>query len=600
MGNPHEMGIRDNHDADPSDFPCNPVFPILPFTQLPLGCEATQRYIRPDSPPNPHLFTDSCPNRGEAVKQAVRDTHQTTQTSKWTVLAILIALTVVIRVPGIGRALVGNFSTKNVVYAMIGRNWAEGRAGIFFPRLDCLTDGQRSLHMLEFPVSAYLAATAWKTAGGSLDVWGRATSVAFITASVILLLLFVRRRHGLEAALGAGFCLALSPISVIYGQSFMLEASLICFTVATFYFLDRWLLGGRAIWLAMSAACFALLLLTKIYMLVLLLPLGIAVIHAKLCRSRPETTLTRSASEVGKFFPRLRFGLVYDVSDLPGSGISARRKLAAGLLLGLAIVPAATWYWHAYHAADPGGPYADHIFYSVRDSASVHRPPHPILRSADFYRQMLDDLTGVVLTPVGFMLLLAGFLDRESRRYGAWLAAMGVLVLLLPLKFHEMNYYHMAVLPPLCVIAGLGWRVVHRRIRPTATASVLLVLVGLIFSARYSGRAAFVTPHEDRAVVAAGRAVQQLAEADEPVVTMHGSTIDLLYYSNRPGWALSPDTPNLNTVLEDYHSQGARYLVVTGPQADGPPPAVTRLPVAAWGQGYLIHALKPKFHGDRD
>ena len=43
---------------------------------------------------------------------------------------------------------------------------------------------------------------------------------------------------------------------------------------------------------------------------------------AHLYRSRPETTLTRSASEVDKFFPRLRVGLVYDVSNLTGSGIT--------------------------------------------------------------------------------------------------------------------------------------------------------------------------------------------------------------------------------------------------------------------------------------
>jgi len=476
-------------------------------------------------------------------------------------LVSLIALTVVIRLPGIVRQLLGNFSTKNVVYAMIGRNWAEGRAGIFFPMLDCLADGQRSLHMLEFPVSAYVTAAVWKTAGGSLDVWGRATSVALITASVILLFLFVRRRHGPEAALGAGFCLALSPISVTYGQSFMLEASLVCFTMATFYLLDRWLHGGKTIWLAVSAACFALLLLTKIYMLVLLLPLAMGGIQAKL---------------------------------------SGRGKLAAILFLALAIVPAAAWYWHAYDTADPGGPDAGRIFYSVRESASVHRPPHPILRSPDFYRQVLDDLTGVVLTPLGFAFLLAGFLDRESRRYGAWLAAMCVLVLLLPLKFYEMDYYYMAVLPPLCVIAGLGWRVVHQRIQPTTTATALLVLVGLAFSARYSGRAAFVTPPEDRAVVAAGRAVQQLAEADEPVVTMHGTAIDLIYYSDRAGWAVSPDTPDLNSVLEDYRRQGARYLVVAGPEADTPPPALARWPVAARGRGYLIHALESAFQCDSE
>ena len=53
----------------------------------------------------------------------------------------------------------------------------------------------------------------------------------------------------------------------------------------------------------------------------------------QLCRSRPETILTRSASEVGKLFPRLRFGLVCDVSSLSGSGTAAagRSKPAATL-----------------------------------------------------------------------------------------------------------------------------------------------------------------------------------------------------------------------------------------------------------------------------
>ena len=43
--------------------------------------------------------------------------------------------------------------------------------------------------------------------------------------------------------------------------------------------------------------------------------------QVEVCRSRPVTTPTRSASEVAKFFPRLRFGLVCDVSNLAGSGI---------------------------------------------------------------------------------------------------------------------------------------------------------------------------------------------------------------------------------------------------------------------------------------
>ncbi|OHB83385.1 MAG: hypothetical protein A2V98_12430 [Planctomycetes bacterium RBG_16_64_12] len=468
----------------------------------------------------------------------------------------LLVLTVVVRLGGIGRPLLGNFATKSVMYAMIARNWVEGRAGILYPTLDCLVGGKRSLHMLEFSASAYLTGGLWSVFGGSLDVWGRATSVAFSVASVALLSLLVRRWHGPSAGLGAGFVLALSPVSIIYGQNFMLDASLVFFCVATFYGLDRWLDGGRAAWLLAASLCFALLLLTKVYMLVLLLPLG-----AMVARSRRRT-----------------FAL-------------------AACAAGAAMLPATLWCLHAWRTAAPGSPRAMHVYSSLAGNAGSYRPPDPLLWTPDFYRQLLDDLTGVILTPVGFMLLTAGFLGSRWRRHAAWLLAMVILVAALPRKFYEMNYYYMAVLPPLCVVAGLGWQVVCERLRLGRTATLGLVLLALVLSMRYAVKPAFVTPEEDRAVVAAGRAVQELTAAEEPVATMHGATIDLLYYANRPGWAIAPDTPELEAVLEACRRQGARYLVVAGPEATrAEPGALHAYTPLARGEGYRIYSLT---HPDR-
>ena len=466
----------------------------------------------------------------------------------------LLALTAAVRVLGITRPLLGNFATKGCVYAMIARNWAEGRAGMFYPTLDLLEGGSRSLHMLEFPVSAYLTGGLWRMFGGSLDVWGRATAVAFSVASVAVMFLLVRRRHGPPAATAAALVLALSPVSVIYGQSFMLEASLVFFTLATFYALQRWLdTGDRRLqlrhlgWLLAAGACLAVLLLTKIYMLVLVLPLSVTVFRADRIPKR-----------------------------------LARPVFAAVLVL--SVVPAAFWYAFAYQAASPESPSSQRIFYSVRQSTGAQLAAYRLLGSADFYRQILDDLTGVVLTPVGFMLLLAGLLDRRWRQYGVWLAAMVLLLVALPRKFHEMNYYYMAVLPPLCIVAGLGWQVIQQRLRPGRAAVAVLLVVALTLSLRYAVRPAFVTPGEDRGVLGAAGEVQRLTVGEERVVTIHGTTIDLLYYCDRPGWALEPDDPELEAALEDCRSQGARYVVVVG---RGP---VLRSPVAS-GENFRIHRL---------
>ncbi len=480
------------------------------------------------------------------------------------VLLALLLFTVAYRSVGITRPLVGNFSTKSVIYGMIARNWAEGRAGLFYPTMDVLVGGERSLHMLEFSVSAQLTGALWRWFGGSLDIWGRATSIAFLAASVLLLVAMVRRRHGDVAALGAGAMLALSPISVVYGQTFMLDASIVFFTVAVFYCADRWLLSGRVLWLLPLTLCFALLLLTKVYLVLLLLPMASMVLWPT------------------------RFG---PTEIEPSQGLPGRFWIALVPVI-MAVIPVTLWCLHAIRTAAPGSPYAEHIYSCLQGNASSYRPPDPLLFTGDFYRQALDDLTTVLLTPVGFALLLAGFLNRNWIRYLPWLAAMVLLVLALPRKFHDMNYYYMAVLPPLCIMVGLGWQTVWQRVRPGRLAVVGLLLVAVVFSLRFAAKPAYSTPAEDRAVVAAGLAIQEMTDPEEPVATMHGTSITLLYYCNRPGWFIEPDTPDLEAELASCHDQGARHLVVAGPEGkdDRLDERVGSEPVEV-GDGYRIYAL---------
>jgi hypothetical protein len=499
----------------------------------------------------------------------------------WLALAGIVLLAVAIRSIGIDRPLVGNFATKNVVYAMIARNWAEGRTGLAYPMLDCLTGGGRSLHMLEFPVSAYLSGWLWRSFGGSLDVWGRATAVAFSGAAIGLLFLFVRRRHGLAAGAAAAAALALSPVAIIYGQNFMLEASLVFFTVATFYALDRRLAGGRWGWLGVAASCFAILLLTKVYMLVLVLPLAVAILHRRRAGENAEfSTQARRLRPAGSTPER-------ESDHTPNPRLHLAVTLSA---IGLAMVPAAVWYYHALVSV-PTGPLAGRVYYSVRESVSDHAGTQILLASPDFWSQMLSDLTGVVLTPLGFALALAGLLDHRWRRYAAWFVACFLLMLVLPRKFYEMNYYWMAVLPPLCILVGLGWKVIREQVKPPRWATGCLLVVVLALSLRYALKPAFFTPDEDRGVVAAGRAVQELTGLDEPVVTMHGTTIDLLYYCDRPGWAVAPSTPELHDVLDDCRRRGARYLVIAGPEWAAPPEPLRPLKKTVEGDGFVVFEL---------
>jgi 4-amino-4-deoxy-L-arabinose transferase-like glycosyltransferase len=522
-----------------------------------------------------------------------------TWTLRWS-FVLALAATALLRLPGIDRPLVGHFATKNAVYAMIARNWATGRAPLWLPAIDCLAGGARGLHLTEMPIAALLPAGAWRLLGGSLDAWGRLTSILCSVGSVALMYWLVRRWHGGSAAWGAAAALDLSPVSVIYGQSFMLEASVVLWTLLTLCCVERWFDGRQVRWLTLAGVAFAALVLTKVYMVVLLLPLA-------------ALAWRRAANR-----------------DSAG-----RRRTLGALAAALAVasLPALVWYGFAYRAAAPGSPRAEHVFYSVRQSAEAHGFPSPLLWSAEFYRRVLDDLAGVVLTPLGLGLALVGLLAtaracrptgvaRPERSDGrgtrlatpladsgratpaspssdlvilAWLSAMALLVLLLPRKFHEMNYYWLVVIPPACVLVGRGWRMLEERLRPGRWATAMLLLVALVFCLRHAARPAFSTPAEDQSVVAAAAAVRGLATPNEPVATLHGSSLDLLYYCDRPGWALAADDPQLVSRLADCRAAGARLLVVAGPpemEPAGPlADALTALPTEAAGTGYQVYRL---------
>src|SRR6185312_719176 len=159
-------------------------------------------------------------------------------------------------------------------------------------------------------------------------------------------------------------------------------------------------------------------------------------------------------------------------------------------------------------------------------------------------------------------LALAGACNCGWRRHGPWLAATAILVAALPAKFHELSYYGFAILPVFCVLVGLGWQTVYERIRPSRRAIAGLLAVGLLFSMRYAARPAFTTPAEDRDVLAAAAAVQELTHEGEPVATLHGAAIDLLYYCNRTGWAFSVNDRRLADKLQMARKAGGRWLAV--------------------------------------
>ncbi|HEX4147336.1 MAG TPA: phospholipid carrier-dependent glycosyltransferase [Pirellulales bacterium] len=482
----------------------------------------------------------------------------------------LLATSLLVRLPGVGRPLLGHFSSKSILYAMIARNWARGDATCWQPRVDCLYAGERGMHFVDYPIISQIAAWGWQLCSGSLEVWGRATAVTFSVAAVALIYVLARRWHGPIAALAAGWMLALAPVSLIYGQSFMLESSLLAFTLATFYAFDRWLAGDGRRWLLAAAVAFSLLALSKIYLLVWIVPLTAMAIHTWRHPIEPSSMRTSRGTK---------------------SAI-----VAAGAFL-LAALPALAWYGHGWWVSRADSPLAPHVFFSLHDSTRVHTFPHPALYSADFYRKLLDDLTGPALTPLGFGLALLGLLSPAARRYRVWMLTCGLLVVLLPLKFYKLNYYDLVILPPWALLAGLGWRQFQTAFQPSRRTVAALLAVGFVLSMRHAYFPAFVTPAEDLAVLPAAAALRSVAPPQEPIVAVHGSNFDLLYYCDHPGWAVPVDDPKFAAHLADATRQGAHWLVIANLAALNAQPAakacLAKFSVETEGEDFRVYRLRP-------
>ena len=472
-------------------------------------------------------------------------------------LAVLLLATVTFRAVAIERPLVGHFATKNVVYAMIARNWVRGEASFFRPTIDVLVNGQKGWHLLEVPLSAYVAGAGWHYLGGSLDAWGRAISIACSAVSVLLMFVLMKRWHGETAAWGASVALALSPVSVIYGQMFMLEPSVVMLTLLTFWTAYRFLDDPR--WWKGAATCVAFFTLTqtKIYM-------GAAVA------------------------PFLAWPM------LSGMRRNLPRPCAHLMLWCLVALAFNAFMIRDFWQPLKDGPDQDRIFYSLGESSAVHSYTTRWLLTPQFYRHLLDSLVGIVLTPIGFCLALLGLTTRQWWRHTAWIAGSMMLVNAMPRKFYEMSYYHLVTLPVLCVLVGLGWDRLQRGLKLNHFAVAGVVMVAVVFSARYSLTPAFSIPTEDRSVVAAAEAAKVITPTDESIATLHGSTLDLLYYCDRAGFALDAGSEELAKDIDDARQRGAKRLVVANLdqlQRENVRAALKDLPTIAEGNDYRIYEL---------
>lgn len=444
------------------------------------------------------------------------------------VLSGILLFGLAIRLIGIDRPLLDHHSWKQTDLAGIARNITRDPTTVLLPRGDRL-----GLASPEFPVYPATVALSYRIFGIHESL-GRLLSVSASVATMLVLYLLAKRFFGSVTALFASFTFAILPLNLYYSRSFIAEPTLMLFSVSSLYFFSRWIDRQRWPDYVWAVLCTTMAFLIKIPTLYLGLPL----LTLALVRWKRQVL----------------------------------RQWKLWLFLFVVLFLPLTWYWHAISAARAQG--------LVVAGAGNWFQLTP-LRSLGFYKVIGKRLFTSILTPLGFALFTLGVILKVERReqwaIHGWLVATGVYVLIGAAGMYGNDYYMLGIVPVGAIFIGKGLTFLTRRDVLQGTildryvptwAVISLLLVTLCLLSYISAKPLYAV---DTRYLAAAQTVKELTDEDDHIVTLTVRKPEVLYYSDRRGWAYNLHQQFHLLDVQDVETGwtgGASYLVVV--KADDP------------------------------
>lgn len=473
--------------------------------------------------------------------------------NKVLIIFVLIAVTSVgFRLLGVNRPLVGNFSSRQVIYAMYARNFVEDGYDLLAPKADMLKGGQLSVEYADYPWVSFMVGLLYKMFGFNIDFCGRLSSVISYAVALILLFALSRRLFGNGIGIFASLFFAICPSSIIYGQSFLMDMPAVCLSIVSIYFALLWQKGKNR-YLFISAIALMLGILLRVQVSLLLLPLFIIFLGKQ---------------DLKSIFTKLYFYIF--------------------VLIALGIP--AIWFGYGYLASLKSD-YAIGII-SLTHNVYGRGFPDPLFFSPEFYKNVFDMFSGTVLGPFIFVLFLVGLFSKqiwsEFKFIGFWVVSVALLYFFTPLKLINLNYYALHIAVPACLIAAIMADVIWSKIKNIpyfykriSIAMIVMMMIGA--SLRYSLSPALGASTEDKNMLKIARVADKMLPKNVLILTAYGTNPALLYYSHRKGWPFyikienfDPNSPSARSMflcgdklifdsikmLKERIEQGARYLVV--------------------------------------
>lgn len=367
--------------------------------------------------------------------------------------------------------------------------------------------------MVEFPLfNAAHASLARLMPVGSLDLWGRALSVAFSLVSIYFLYLIVNHLSSPKTALLSALVLALMPFNIFYSRTILPEPLMLALTLAGSYYFLRLLSKPSVSKYLASSLLLSASLLVKPFAIFFFLPL-----------------LTLA-------FARFKFSLL--------------KKPHTYLYLLILFAPLLAW--RVWIQNFPAG---------IPANAWLFNLDNIRLRPAWWRWLFGERLARLILGYWGLPLFVLGVLrkplSKETWYYHFWLIGGFAYLLIFAGGNVTHDYYQFILTPLIAVFVSKGllflFSTSTKLIRPLNLLLAITCLALMIGLSWYQIREKYKINNPP--IIKAGRSADQLLPENAKVIAPYNGDTAFLYQTKRQGW------PAVTTDLEKLINRGATHYV---------------------------------------
>ncbi|HEY3375716.1 MAG TPA: glycosyltransferase family 39 protein [Candidatus Aquicultor sp.] len=457
-------------------------------------------------------------------------------------LVVILAVALLIRLYDIGSPLSDFSSWRQIDTASIARNFVLHDFNIFHPQLDYDGPGP-NYSQLELQITTAFIALLFKFVG-MRELYARIIPVLFSLGAIIYLYLLIRHYSSRAAANMSAFLFAILPMSIYYSRAVQPEAAMLFFGIGSLYYASVWAEKQTRQAYAVMLVFGILSVLAKLPNIFLFLPVLV------IARERLRNNVWRDRRLI------LYFGIILAVT-------------------------AAYFGYLGWLVKNFGSPYdyRNYLHPGVQTGNFVanimqkHILPELLtaFQSTQASGYFTRYLPGLALTPIGFILLLIGFLplkifgdDRvKIQPLYAWLAAILIYMLTL-VAIVRIDYYLVPLLPIAAFFMArslIGLSRVRLKRVAVGWVAVAVIVGGLAYQSY--GLAAPL--YEQNTVPHLyGADLNQELRVGEPVVLGSYNPV-ILFYSGHRGWRATKISLKELRFLE---SKGAGYFIPINAEQD--------------------------------